>query len=1150
MRSGDLKLVQSIIHSGINLNDRWKDNSMLIMEAIDKRYTYTALRAGADKREELFHHACYTGDVFAVHALLKNGCSVSSLKKSEDQEDLFCHASRMSDLFVVHALLENGCSVNILSSEDQKELLRQASHEGELFVVHALLKDGCSVNTLSSEDREELFCQASHEGDMFVAHALLDNGCSVNSLLREDQEKLLRQASHEGDMFVVHTLLKNGCSVNILPNEDQEKLLCQASHEGDMFVVHALLDNGCSVNILPSEDQEKLLRQASHEGDIFVVHTLLKNGCSVNILPNEDQEKLLRQASHESDMFVVHALLDNGCSVNSLPNEDREKLLRQASHEGDIFVVHTLLKNGCSVNSLPSEDQEQLLCQVSNEGDMLVVHALLENGCSVNILPSKGQEELLCHASQVCDVFLVHALLRNGCKVDILSKKQRKVLFCHACQIGDAFVVEALISSGFNVNCVFDGYTPLVIGAREGHEEVLKKLILAGADVGMQIAHSDTALHLAALNNHIQSGVLLVEGGASTRIKNILSQTPLDVASKEFNEAIKEAMSFTTRKTLCIIGNAEGGKSTLIAALQAESNSFIGKIFNRMRRVDDRLKRTAGIETLPHCSQRYGEVLFYDFAGQHEYHGPHQMFLEALLCKPGVSVTLLLVVKATKEEEAILHQLHRWLSPVALLATTASPPQVIIIGSFLDKVKSKLEATAKLTRCIEATKKDLDKLPLEFMGLCMLNCRQPESAGINKLCKFLQDIPISDFRATHTQYSLAWVLSQIKLSFKSRAVTLQEFSKWIQDNTNNLPLTMPPAEEVCQDLSAAGHALFLLNKEDSTKSWLVLDLPSILHDVYGTLFSQSKGIVNEFGLLHLQHLNRLFPNLDLAMVQQLLISLEFCIPVDPVVLKVELSKLTQSEEASGWLFFPALISAKPSQSILEAPIQQNIQNFCWQLKTSIKHSISARVLQTILLHMAAHFVVKHHQAEGTQQHCCSIWWNGISWQSKKGIDVTVHISNNQVIQVVGASITSAVKSCHYLTEVISDILSTVHQLSPKLAATAYILYPPKLSSLHEVLPNPLPRELFPVADIRNSIKDCDEFSLSLKGSDNCSTRVPVSDLFGGCTPSLVDIEKIFWADSEPNSLQTLTEPCQVQASMATGAIQTDILSQIVYSKHS
>ena len=128
-------------------------------------------------------------------------------------------------------------------------------------------------------------------------------------------------------------------------------------------------------------------------------------------------------------------------------------------------------------------------------------------------------------------------------------------------------------------------------------------------------------------------------------------------------------------------------------------------------------------------------MLFFDFAGQDDYHSPHQMFLESLLSKPGVSMTLLLVVKMTEEEDAILHQLHRWLTPVALMATPASPPHVIIIGSFLDKVRSKEEATAKLTRCIEATTGDLQDLPLRFVGTCFLNCRQPQSEGIDQLRK-------------------------------------------------------------------------------------------------------------------------------------------------------------------------------------------------------------------------------------------------------------------------------------------------------------------------------------------------------------------------------------------------------------------------------
>ena len=311
-------------------------------------------------------------------------------------------------------------------------------------------------------------------------------------------------------------------------------------------------------------------------------------------------------------------------------------------------------------------------------------------------------------------------------------------------------------------------------------------------------------------------------------------------------------------------------------------------------------------------------------------------------------------------------------------------------------------------------------------------------------------------------------------------------------------------------------------------------------------------ITNEVGLVHRQHFGSLFQDLDVEFIQQLLVSLEFCIPVDPVVLKVEVSKLTQSQDTSGWLFFPALISTKPPQPRSVNHTPQRASYLCWHLRTSKKHSISARVLQTILLRLAAHFVLKQRDEEGVRRHCCSIWWNGITWQSKKGVDITVHITNNTLVQVVSTSEILADKSYYYLSEVISDILSVVRQLSSNLAAAAYIVHPWKMAALHDDARAPPPKELFLVDDIRNSITDCEDYTLSSQDTSGCSTRLPVSGLFEGWTPSLEDIERILWTQPEtsvpplpdelgetPNTPASAIPPSTPSATATQAAAATD-----------
>ena len=944
----------------------------------------------------------------------------------------------------------------------------------------------------------------------------------------------MEEAVLSGNLQRVEELIQSGVGANVQHDVRGCSLLMQAISKSFKDIALALLSAGADMEA-KDDSGCTALHWACIVGSKEVVQELVDRGCELDVLDVGGRTPLWYVSTQHTAISM--RLLRAGASCIGLPKGEVNELFRHACEIGDLLAVETLLKNGCSVTTLSSSCQHALLHYACQEGNMLVAGTLVVNDCSVSILSGEEQYKLYWYACHEGSMRLAGALLKDGCGIskltdaEVLSaikqlpQQDKEDLLYRACSNGDIRIVECLIAAGCNVNCMdYSGDTPIIKATREGHEKVVKKLILAGANLAVRNHSGDTALHYAATCNHIQCEILLCEGGASAKTKNQFSETAMDIATPDFREAVEQARSFTTRKALCIIGNAQGGKSTLIASLQAERTGVLGRFFNRFRRVDDRLNRTAGIETVSYCSQKYGEVLFFDFAGQDDYHGPHQMFLESILSKPGVSMTLLLVIKATETEEAISHQLHRWLTPVALMSTTASPPQVIIIGSFLDKVKFKKEAIGKLEKCIVATRKNLEELPLKFVGSCFLNCRQPQSEGIVQLCSFFQSIPVPEFKATHTSYSLAWVLSQIRSSIKAQALQLQEFSVWIVGYKDNLPQTLPSPEEVCQDLSAAGHVLYLPNKEDSQKSWLVLDLPGILRDVYGTLFSHSEEIVNEFGLLHLQHLVKLFSHLDvnLAMIQQLLISLEFCIPVEPSILKVDLSKLTQSEDTTGWLFFPSLVSANLQ---LTAECKESDRYLCWQLRTSKKHSVSARVLQTILLRLAANFVVKQHDEDGVQQHCCSIWWNGITWQSTDGVDITVHIVSNRVIQVMASSEMANVLH-PYLTDVVCNILSTVHRISPKLTGAAYIVYPPKMTNSPEDIVSIPTKALFPVEGIQNSIKEEKEFTFSRKDGKNSPIRMSVANLFGECTPSLESIQKLLWTQLVYNEPHSPAEPSQ------------------------
>ena len=614
-----------------------------------------------------------------------------------------------------------------------------------------------------------------------------------------------------------------------------------------------------------------------------------------------------------------------------------------------------------------------------------------------------------------------------------------------------------------------------------------------------------TALHYAAWYDHITCGTHLVEGGANMLAENTYFRTPSHVCFHRFRAAVQHSLYSSSKRVIVMMGSSKYGKSTLIAALQSESRTLFQSLVYKFGRVNSVTKQTAGIKAVPFLSAKYGKVLFYDFAGRSDYHVPHQPFLEAMLSKPGVSVTLLLLVKVTEKEDVIRQQLIRWLQPVALACISSNPEvHVIVIGSFLDQIKSRKMAHQKLQGC---TKLVQDEYPsLKVQEFFLLDCREPESAGMEGLRSCLQQTQSTLPYLPVLSYNVDWVMSQLqKACLNKQCIQLTTFRVWLQDNAQNLPTNLPPPEEVCQDLSAAGCILFLRNKQDLSQSWLILDLPTILHDVYGTLFSPDQDRVNQFGLLHCTHLSELFPKLDPKMIPEVLITLEFCIRVDPLPLKEEMISLTEKDEVGGWLYFPALVSAKAPEVFTPDP--QCLHWACWQLKTDDKQIILAHLLQGIILGIAAtHIFIEKDLPPSVRKHCCSVWRNGISWRSTTGVDVAVQISDSSIVQVLGRSMERPDELYRYVSTVTQCIFKTIANWSPALKSmcTPYIIHPCTYVGLDETLTPILTR--YPVASIIRSVAAKDPLVHSQpitsdNGSVNYST-VSLQELFGGWQPTL------------------------------------------------
>ena len=562
-----------------------------------------------------------------------------------------------------------------------------------------------------------------------------------------------------------------------------------------------------------------------------------------------------------------------------------------------------------------------------------------------------------------------------------------------------------------------------------------------------------------------------------------------------------------------VIGNGGEGKSTLIKAMEHEPTLWtsVTNIFIAPKEVDGVSQRTAGI--IPHVfkSRLYGDVLFYDFAGQEAYYSSHAAVIKSAVntCPP----VFILVVGLHRDEKTIIYSISYWLGIISNQCTSMdSKAPLIIVGSHADLVEEWTEVE-RIKNIISVTVHVFCTL-FNLVDIIAIDCRYSNSDGINLLRRHIE----ASCNLIRTKLSvnlnshmfLIYLLDNFSNKF---AVTLQEVKDQLimkssmSSKLSNkdkvlpfIPTTIPHLVDICIQLNDKGHVLFLLREISPEKSFIIIDKSALLTELNGTMFApedfrQHCQLATSTGVVSQSKLAEHFWKFDVELLIHFLSQLELAIPIeDPKVLQLiepHLAKtcdpVTLSQEK--YLFCPALIrlEAQPDVFVYQAELRYR---FGWSVScVRTNDFFDPRFLHVLILRLAlslglAPVVDPDFPALQRQ---CSVWKTGVCWCTTDGVKILVEVVNQKKVVVL---IQAHKISCELLKEqnsVLNKVLDTIRDYCRSVVTEEVLLSPANVSYPFS---ESTPTVVFSIKSVAESIARKKDFVVSTNGIKH----LPVTDL--------------------------------------------------------
>ncbi|XP_034947633.1 E3 ubiquitin-protein ligase MIB1 isoform X1 [Chelonus insularis] len=239
----------------------------------------------------------------------------------------------------------------------------------------------------------------------------------------------------------------------------------------------------------------------------------------------------LQAASHNGHLDVIKILLRYKADVE-IEDKDGDRAVHHAAFGDEPGVMALVAGAGADLNARNKRRQTALHIAV-NKGHAGVVRTLLELGCHPSLQDAEGDTPLHDAISKKRDDMLT-LLLDHAADITRTNNTGFNALH-HAALRGNPSAMRILLSKLPRPWIVDekkdDGYTALHLAALNNHVEVAELLARVGkADLDLQNVNLQTALHLAVERQHTQIVRLLVREGANVNVADKDGDTPLHEA--------------------------------------------------------------------------------------------------------------------------------------------------------------------------------------------------------------------------------------------------------------------------------------------------------------------------------------------------------------------------------------------------------------------------------------------------------------------------------------------------------------------------------------------------------------------------------------------------------------------------------------------